>query len=139
MKHFFSVLFMLSLATAFAQKEGNVSDINTGSVASRVDDQIRNLNNYQNQGIQTFKAPDSTFTPIYFEAFPQTASTYVAIDFPPERNIQFIRIINIAGEVVASYRPYQRTFYIGKLMSGTYQVQVVQRDFNVHTAVFCKR
>jgi len=68
---------------------------------------------------------------IDFEIYPDPATTYVGVTFPPNQNIRFIFLMDAAGMVIGSFHPWQRMFYVGHLMSGIYSFQFV--DFN-HTA-----
>ena len=139
------LLFCLFLAGSIsAQKLGNitnqVSNLALDPMAARMQDQVDELPGYQPLGINQFRNDNTAdFKPIYFEVYPFTASTWLGCDFPAERNIQFIRIMNVIGQIVATYHPWDRQFYVGHLQSGFYQVQLVQRDFQVHSATFYKR
>ena len=100
-------------------------------------DAISNVNRVDPIG--TYQLYEGEFEPIYFEVYPSPGHSYIGIDFPPNRNVQFIRILDVSGMVVATYRQWNRLLYIGHLQSGLYQVQVVQRNFMAHAAMFYKR
>jgi hypothetical protein len=68
---------------------------------------------------------------IDFQIYPDPATTYVGVTFPPNQNIRFIFLMDGTGMVIASFHAWQRLFYVGHLMSGIYTFQFV--DFN-HTA-----
>ena len=139
--------FLLSLfcIVAWAQKSAinmhrdalSVADISTAAQEHRLMDAFSNADQVQPIGAnQFYEAP---FEPIYFEAYPSPSHTYVGIDFPSNRNVQFIRILDVSGMVVATYNRWNRLLYVGHLESGLYEIQVVQRNFMAHRAMFYKR
>ena len=144
MKEKIILVIVLFSTVLSAQKMGNltdqVSNLALEPMAARLQDQVNDLTQFQPLGINQFRNDNTAdFKPIYFEVYPFTASTWLGCDFPAERNIQFIRIMNVTGQIVATYHPWDRHFYVGHLQSGFYQVQMVQRDFMVHAANFYKR
>ena len=143
MKTIALVFCLFVAANMTAQKLGNikenVSALEMNQVATRFNNQVEQLNKYEPIGIHQYRDNDANFKPIYFEVYPHTASTWLGCDFPTKRNVQFIRIVNVAGQVVGVYHPWDRMFYVGSLPSGLYQLQIVQRNYYAHTTTFFKR
>jgi hypothetical protein len=143
-----SVLLVLGL---HAQKMGNgfadvnqrivnVNEVNTAAAAARFHNQVNAFSDMVPIGINQFRESYGTsFTPIYFEVYPNPASNWLGCDFPAKSNIQFVRILDVAGQIVASFHRWDRLFYVGNLQSGLYQIQVVQFDNYAHSTAFYKR
>ena len=146
MKKISTLALSLLCILAWAQKSAinmqsanvlSVADISTTAQEGRM---MRALNTANAiQPIGTYQFYEAEFEPIYFEAYPNPSHEYVGIDFPSNANVQFIRILDVSGMVVATYNQWNRLLYIGHLQSGLYQIQVVQRNFMAHTAMFYKR
>jgi len=127
-----------------AQKLGDrmnaINAVNTAASAARFQNEISAFSQMEPIGIHQFRdAESTTFKPIYFEVYPNPASKWLGCDFPAESNIQFIRILDVSGQVVASYNRWDRLFFVGHLPSGLYQIQVVQFDSFAHATAFYKR
>ena len=105
----------------------------------RVSKTLSQWNQIQPIGINQFREENKKDQPIYFEVYPNPAHNWLGCDFPANRDIRFIRILNVVGEVVGIYHRWDRQFYIGHLQSGLYQIQVVQNDFMAHSTAFFKR
>jgi hypothetical protein len=140
-----SISVLLALGV-HAQKLGNgfgeasPSQINTAAAAARFQSQVGAFGTMDPIGIHQFRESSGTnFRPIYFEVYPNPASKWLGCDFPAESNIQFVRILDVTGQVIASYHRWDRLFYIGNLPSGLYQIQMVQFDFYAHATTFFKR
>ena len=146
MKKTCTLVLSLFCIVAWAQKSainmqrGNalsVADISTTAQEGRLMSALNNSNALNPIG--TFQFYEAEFEPIYFEAYPSPSHAYVAIDFPSNTNVQFIRVLDVSGMVVATYSKWDRLLYIGHLQSGLYEVQVVQRNFMAHATMFYKR
>jgi len=120
-------------------RTANISQINTAASAARFQNQVGAFGTMDPIGIHQFRESAGTnFKPIYFEVYPNPASKWLGCDFPAKSNIQFVRILDVAGQVVGSYHRWDRLFYIGHLPSGLYQIQVVQFDHFAHSTAFYK-
>jgi hypothetical protein len=143
MRTYIALLLVIVVLPAFGQKLGNgygVSDISTQTAESRMLSQIRSMNRAEPIGSMQFRNDYTAgWDPVYFEIYPNPAHNWLAADFPPNRNIRFIRILNVAGQVVETYHMWDRQFYIGHLQSGMYVVQFVQNNFMAHSTPFFKR
>ena len=143
MKSLLPVLLAFVVFPALGQKLGNgynVADLSTQSVEARMLNQLRSMNRAEPIGANQFRnGYTSGWQPVNFEVYPNPAHNWLAADFPANRNIRFVRILNVAGQVVGTYHMWDRQFYIGHLQSGMYVVQFVQNNFMAHSTPFFKR
>ncbi len=146
MKTIISFLLVLLVIPTFGQKMGNgygntsVASIATDGVENRLMNQLQSLNSIQPIGANQFRdSYMSGMQPVRFAVYPNPAHNWLAADFPANRNIRFVRILNVAGQVVGTYHMWDRQFYIGHLESGMYVVQFVQNNFMAHSTAFYKR
>ncbi len=145
MKVMFALLFGLTSMLAWSQKAAGprispalaAASLSTSAQYERMISALDNTQILDPIGTQQFYMAE--FKPIYFEAYPNPSHNYLGIDFPSNTNVQFIRILDVSGMVVATYNRWSRLLYIGHLQSGLYQVQVVQRNFMAHATSFYKR
>lgn len=124
-----------------AQKLSNgLNEISTAASAARFQNEVNAFSKIEPIGVNQFRdVAGTSFQPKYFEVYPNPASKWLGCDFPAESNIQFIRILDVAGQVMASYSRWDRLFYVGHLPSGLYQIQLVQFDNFAHATAFYKR
>lgn len=76
---------------------------------------------------------------IHFEVYPDPATTYVGITYPPNQNIRFIFLLDGLGRVIGGYHPWQRMFYVGNLSPGIYAFQLVDFNHVAHEKSFMVR
>ena len=146
MKTYLSLIFVFCVSVASGQKlaSSKLIPMQTQIMALNISEQqyraMNSLSNWSsNQPIGMLQFYEGESQPIYFEAYPNPAHDYLAIDFPAKSNVQFIRILDLSGRVVASYHQWDRLFNISFLQSGMYEIQVVQRNFMAHAQTFYKR